>query len=78
MASRFTTKGWLVLPLALTLRIPLALLTYVFEFISGFFNALGNRTERLMNAMPAPKINPEWREEQRKAAIAKWNASYKD
>ena len=72
--TRFTTKGWLVLPVALALRIPLALLTYAFEFIEGLFSALANRTEWLMDKMPKPEINPAWYEAQHKAALAKWNA----
>ena len=77
MQTRFTTKGLLLLPVALTLRIPLALLAYAFGFLADLFRALESRTDRTMNMMPAPEFNPAWREEQRKAAIAKFN-SYKD
>ena len=75
MATRFTRKGWLVLPLSLTLRIPLALLAYLFGFLADLFRALESRTDRTMNAMPAPQINPAWREEQLAIAKANFNAT---
>ena len=64
MTSRFTRNGWLVLPVSLTLRIPLALLAYAFGFLADLFRALESRTDRTMNAMPKPEINPVWRQEE--------------
>ena len=74
--SRFTTKGWLVLPVALALRIPFAIMANTFEFLGNLFRALGNRCDRIMNAMPKPEFNRAWVEardaELRKRAIAEF------
>ena len=78
MQTRFTTKGLLILPVALTLRIPLALLAYAFGFLADLFRALESRTDRAMNMMPKPEIRPEWYEEQRQKAMARFVSEYKD
>lgn len=78
MQTRFTTKGLLLLPVALTLRIPLALLAYAFGFLADLFRALESRTDRTMNMMPAPKIRKEWYEEQAKIAHARFASEIKD
>jgi hypothetical protein len=74
----FTTKGWLVLPLSLALRIPFAVLAYVFLTLADFFRSLGRSADRTMNKMIAPAYNPAWIEEQRQAAIKKFTNRYKD
>ena len=58
--TRFTIKGWLMLPVALTLRIPFAILARTFEFVGDLSRAVSNRCDRIMRAMPKPEFNPAW------------------
>ena len=58
--TRFTIKGWLMLPVVLALRIPFAILARTFEFIGDLSRALSNRCDRAMRAMPAPEWNEVW------------------
>ena len=74
--SRFTIKGWLMLPVVLVLRIPFAVMANTFEFIGDLSRALSNRCDRAMRAMPAPEWNEAWvkaeEEKMRKRAIAEF------
>ena len=74
--TRFTIKGWLMLPVVLVLRIPFAIMANTFEFLGNLFRALANRSDRIMRAMPAPEFNRAWVEardaEIRKRAIAEF------
>ena len=74
--SRFTIKGWLMLPVVLVLRIPFAILASTFEFIGDLSRALSNRCDRAMRAMPAPEFHRAWIEardaEIRRRAVAEF------
>ena len=58
--SRFTVKGWLVLPVALVLRIPFALLAWLLNSISRISANLARKSHNAMNHMPNPEYNQKW------------------
>jgi hypothetical protein len=64
--SMFTIKGWVMLPFALILRIPFALLSWVFELIAIIFDTLSKYSKKIMDKMPSVEYNEDFLAERSK------------
>lgn len=66
--SMFTLKGWLMLPVALVLRVPFMLIGLMFGGIARVAKDLSKHSEDVMNMMPGVEWNPKYISEQQERA----------
>jgi len=69
--SMFTVKGWMMLPVALVLRVPFMLIGMMFGGIARVAKDLEKHSMDVMNMMPGVEYNPNYVSKQQEEARRK-------
>lgn len=75
MATMFTKTGWIVLPFALAIRLPFLVVSLICTGVIKAVGLLQIVCEVIMSALPKPKVQQEYIDQRRQAALARYRAN---
>lgn len=75
MTTMFTKTGWIVLPFALAIRLPFLVVSLICTGVIKTLSLIQTGCMAVMVALPKPKVQDEYIEQRRQAAIARYLAN---
>jgi hypothetical protein len=71
----FTKTGWIVLPLALAIRLPFLAVSLICKGLIKTLNLIQAGCKTTMAVLPKPQVQQEYIEQRRQAALARFRAN---